>query len=95
MGDGVEVTISQRSPLNTFSQPGEYYIQSGIAIVMADAFAVIGFPSISLWAAVGAKIRVWLSSPTRSGGSFILTLGFTQIVDTPYEGSSICQIHVP
>ena len=58
--------------VGTFSLPGEHYIQSGIAIV--TAFAVIGFPSISLWAAVGAKIRVWLSSPTRRR-QFNLTMG--------------------
>ncbi|GFD82491.1 lysine transporter LysE [Tenacibaculum sp. KUL118] len=58
--------------VGTFSLPGEHYTQSGIAIV--TAFAVIGFPSISLWAAVGAKIRVWLSSPIRRR-QFNLTMG--------------------
>jgi len=74
--------------VGTFSQPGEYYIQSGIAIV--TAFAVIGFPSISLWAAVGAKIRVWLSSPTRSGG----VLPYTW-VHSNCRYTALCQIHVP
>lgn len=58
--------------VGTFSLPGEHYTESGIAIV--TAFAVIGFPSISLWAAVGAKIRVWLSSPIRRR-QFNLTMG--------------------
>ena len=58
--------------VGTFSSPGEHYMQSSIAIV--TAFAVIGFPSISIWAAVGAKIRVWLSSPIRRR-QFNLTMG--------------------
>lgn len=58
--------------VGTFSSPGEHYTESGIAIV--TAFAVIGFPSISIWAAVGAKIRVWLSSPIRRR-QFNLTMG--------------------
>ncbi|MCZ8530496.1 LysE family translocator [Alteromonas sp. PRIM-21] len=58
--------------VGTFSLPGEHYTESGIAIVAA--FAVIGFPCISLWAAVGARIRVWLSSPIRRR-QFNLTMG--------------------
>lgn len=58
--------------VGTFTVPGEYYVQSGVAIVLA--FALIGFPSISVWAAAGAKMRLWLSSPTRRR-HFNLTMG--------------------
>ncbi|ALM89583.1 MULTISPECIES: LysE family translocator [Alteromonas] len=49
--------------VGTFTLPGEHYAESGLAIVLA--FALIGFPCISIWAAVGAKIKIWLSSPMR------------------------------
>lgn len=58
--------------VGTFTVPGEYYVQSGVAIVLA--FALIGFPSISVWAAAGAKMRLWLSSPSRRR-HFNLTMG--------------------
>lgn len=46
--------------VSSFTLPGEQYVESGIAIVVA--FAAIGFPCISLWAAVGSKIRRWLGT---------------------------------
>ncbi len=58
--------------VGTFSLPGEHYIVSGVAIV--SAFAIIGFPCISIWAAAGAKLRLWLSSPLRRK-QFNLTMG--------------------
>lgn len=58
--------------VGTFSTPGEHYFSSGLAIVLA--FAIIGFPCISLWAAAGAKLRLWLSSPARRK-QFNLTMG--------------------
>ncbi|MCP9480086.1 LysE family translocator [Marisediminitalea aggregata] len=58
--------------VSTFAQPGELYVQSGAVIMLA--FALIGFPSISLWAGAGSKIRVWLSTPKRRRG-FNLTMG--------------------
>ncbi|BCO19494.1 lysine transporter LysE [Alteromonas sp. KC3] len=58
--------------VGTFSSPTEHYFESGVAIVVA--FAVIGFPCISIWAAAGAKMRVWLSSPSRRK-TFNLTMG--------------------
>lgn len=58
--------------VGTFSMPGDQYVVSGMAIVLA--FSLIGFPCISMWAIAGAKIRVWLSSPARRK-QFNLTMG--------------------
>ncbi|TDO98689.1 LysE family translocator [Marinomonas balearica] len=49
--------------VSTFSVPGDLYIQSGALIMLA--FALLGFPAISIWAGAGAKIRIWLNTPTR------------------------------
>ncbi len=49
--------------VSTFSLPGKEYAFSGAMIMLA--FAVIGFPSISIWAGTGAKLRVLLNNPRR------------------------------
>lgn len=49
--------------VSSFSLPGADYAQSGAIIMLA--FALIGFPSISVWAGAGSKIRIWLSTPKR------------------------------
>lgn len=49
--------------VSTFSLKGDLYFESGLAIIVA--FALIGFPSISVWAGAGAKIKVWLNTPKR------------------------------
>lgn len=58
--------------VSTFSQPGEEYALSGALII--TAFALVGFPSISLWAGAGAKLRDWLNNPKRRRG-FNLVMG--------------------
>ena len=58
--------------VSTFSLPGNEYAQSGAAIMLA--FALLGFPAISLWAGTGAKLRVWLNNPKRQRG-FNLVMG--------------------
>ena len=58
--------------VSTFSQPGDEYLLSGAVIMVA--FAAIGFPSISLWAGAGAKLRDWLNNPKRRRG-FNLVMG--------------------
>lgn len=67
-----KVWMMALASVGSFSQPGEHYFISGLAIVVA--FALVGFPCISLWAAAGAKMRIWLSSPTRRR-HFNLTMG--------------------
>ncbi|WCN10306.1 LysE family translocator [Marinomonas mediterranea] len=49
--------------VSTFSMQGELYAQSGVMIMLA--FALLGFPAISIWAGAGAKIRIWLDTPSR------------------------------
>lgn len=49
--------------VSMFSLPGSLYIQSGAIIMLA--FAIIGFPSISVWAGAGSKIKLWLNSAKR------------------------------
>lgn len=58
--------------VSTFAQPGELYVQSGAVIMLA--FALVGFPSISVWAGAGANIRQWLSTPSRQR-RFNVTMG--------------------
>lgn len=58
--------------VSTFSLPGNEYVQSGAAIMIA--FALLGLPAISLWAGIGANLRVWLSNPRRQRG-FNLVMG--------------------
>ncbi|NVK56701.1 MAG: LysE family translocator [Alteromonadaceae bacterium] len=58
--------------VSTFSLPGEDYVLSGAVIMLA--FALIGFPSISVWAGTGAKLRTWLNNPARRRG-FNLFMG--------------------
>ena len=67
-----KVWMMALASVGSFSQPGEHYFISGVAIVVA--FALVGFPCISLWAAAGAKMRFWLSSPARRR-HFNLTMG--------------------
>lgn len=58
--------------VSTFSLPGNQYVQSGAAIMIA--FALLGLPAISLWAGTGAKLRVWLNNPRRQR-AFNLVMG--------------------
>lgn len=67
-----KVWMMALASVGSFSQPGEYYVQSGVAIVLV--FALIGFPCISIWAAAGARMRNWLNSPSRRK-RFNLTMG--------------------
>lgn len=58
--------------VSTFAQPGELYVQSGALIMVA--FALVGFPSISVWAGAGSKMRVWLNTASRQR-AFNFTMG--------------------
>lgn len=55
-----------------FTLTGEYYLASGLLIMAI--FALVGLPSIALWAGFGTSLRVLLSSPPRQRG-FNLAMG--------------------
>ncbi|WP_409419225.1 LysE family translocator [Marinomonas sp. RS-M-Aa-14] len=49
--------------VSTFSIAGDLYAQSGLWMIVL--FAVVGFPSIAMWAWAGVSIRRWLTDQKR------------------------------
>ncbi len=45
----------------TFSQPGELYASSALAVVLA--FAIVVYPCCTFWALVGVKVRQYMNTP--------------------------------
>lgn len=67
------------SAVSTFTIEGDLYLQSGVGILLT--FALVNFPTISMWAWFGVTIRRWLTDAKRQrvfnfvmGGATALTL---------------------